>query len=667
MSPFPHLFSEIKVGNRRIKNRVVSSAHGEGLANEGIINEKFIRYYERKAMGGAGMIFTCGSGTVYGKAAHPKYVSLWDSKNEEYFLELTKRVHSHGAIILAQATHKGRRISSKATGYPVQAPSAIPESLNGEIPAVLSVEEIQKIIQAYASSAKRLERCGFDGIEITSYGGHLIEQFWSPVINNRKDEYGGDLTGRMRFSVKVIEAIAKVVSDSFIISFRMTGDPQTDTIGLSQDDMFEIAKKLDEIDRIDLFNISGSTGNTLELQAGTIPPDPYPTGCYNHLAKRMKNLLSVPVLVAGRILDPYQAENALMAGDCDLVAMTRAIIADPNMPNHAYRGNVSRIRPCIGTNQGCIGRTYDGLSIGCAVNPGISDDALHDFTSVSEVQKVVVVGGGPAGMEAARVAGERGHDVILFERSDRLGGQINYGVKQPNRKHYGLHIEWLKNELTRLHVDIKLKTEASIEKILQISPDTVIISTGAETIVPIEAHKVKIPCVTDTDVLEGKVKNINGKSIVVYDRGAKRGGYVANFIAKAGASNVELLTPLQTVCEELDSTNKPSMYRSLAKNGVKWTANQILQGERNGTLVIRDAWSDVKHVIEDVDLIVFAGFSKSNNNLEEQFIKRNLGIEVFVIGDSIAPRTISEAVAEGVRIGNKIGCSVLDTLQNQLR
>ncbi|MBD1382966.1 oxidoreductase [Metabacillus arenae] len=661
MEYYDLLFSEIKVGNHTVKNRIVSSAHGEGLAKDGLIDEKFIRYYERKAMGGAGIIFTCGSGTVYEKASHPKYVSLWNSKNEPYFIELTKRVHTHGAIILAQATHKGRRISSKMTGYPIQGPSDIPESLNGEIPKVLSKDEIKEIIQSYVSAAQRLEKCGFDGIEITSYGGHLIEQFWSPVINNRDDEYGGDITGRMRFSVEIIEEIYKAVSENFIISFRMTGDPKTDTIGLSQEDMIEIARRLENLNKIDLFNISGSTGNTLELQAGTIPPDPYPLGCYNDISKRMKEVLSTPVMVAGRILHPKQAEEALKLGDCDLVAMTRAIIADPNMPNLASRGESKQIRPCIGTNQGCIGRTYVGLAIGCVVNPAISDDTLYDMAPVVNKRKVVIVGGGPAGMEAARVSAQRGHQVILFERSSKLGGQVNYGVKQPNRQNYGLHLDWLKRELERLQVEVKLYVEVTVDDILHTSPDTVVISTGAKSIIPIEDKNVETLCTTDTEVLDGKVNDIKGKNVLVYDRGARRGGYIANYLAEAGAAKVELLSTRQTVCEELDSTNQPSMYRSLAKNGVIYHANQLLHGVRDGTIVIQDAWSEQQRTADDMDLIVFAGFSKSNIDLAEELKIRKLGIDVHIIGDSVTPRTMSDAVSEGVKLGNKIGSSISDS------
>lgn len=655
MQRYPNTFSSFTIGNKEVKNRLVSSGHGESLTNDGVINDQLIRYYERKAMGGVGMIIAFGSGTVYQKASHPKYVSLWNPLNEPFLKELAEKVRKHGTILLAQATHKGRRLTSKHTGYPIQAPSAVPEGISREIPAVLSIDDIKAIVSSYADAAARLERCGFDGIEITSYGGHLIEQFWSPTINQRTDKYGGSLDGRMRFSREVIEAVAEAVSDDFIISFRMTGDPQTNLIGLDKGDMVEIAKLLEKTNRIDLFNISGGTGATLELQAKTIPPDPIAKGCYNHLAKNMKEELSTPVLVAGRILTPSQAEASLVSNECDLVAMTRAIIADPYLPHHANKGNAERIRPCIGTNQGCIARTYEGFAIGCVVNPGIIDDSLHDLAPIAEKQKVVIIGGGPAGMETARVAKERGHEVILFEKSSQLGGQILIGKNQPNRDNYGFHIEWLKSELERLNVDVRLNTEATAETILDHSIDTLVIATGSKTVKPEEAFNINIPCVTDVQILNEERDIIKGSNIVIYDAGGKRGGYVANYIAEKGAAKIELFSPLETVCADLDLTNRPEMYKSLAKNNVICTPNKDLVGHREGALVLQDTWSKTKHEIINADLIVFAGFRVSINKLEDEIRSKKPNLNIEVIGDSYAPRTMSEAIAEGVQIGNKIG------------
>jgi len=548
----------------------------------------------------------------------------------------------------------GRRGNSRETGRPLEAPSAIPEPVHREIPHVLRTEEIKPIVEAFADAAVRLERCGWDGVEITSFGGHLIEQFWSPTINTRTDGYGGDLEGRMRFSVEVIEAVADAVSEDFIVGFRMTGDPKTGVVGLDQDDMLEIAKRINDLGRIDLFNISGGTGATLSSQAATVPPDAFERGCYLPLAHKMKERLSVPVLSAGRILDPEQAERALAMGDCDLVAMTRAIIADPEMPRKARAGDLSRIRPCIAINEGCIGRVYDGLPIACSVNPAIADVSLSKFAPAQRPKHVVVVGGGLAGMEAARVAAERGHDVILFERTERLGGQVLPTLSSPDREHYGLHLKWLERELKQLKVDVRLSVEPSIEDIMGEEPNAVIIATGSTTVVPPEAEGVKDRCATDVGVLEGKVAVESGARVLVYDAGAQRGAYVANFIAEAGAGIVELASPLLEVCEELDMVNKPPAYRRLARNGVVCTPNQILIDQREGTLVLRDAWSEHERLVGDVDLIVFAAHQVAEDEYADLLSERKPDLEVHLVGDCVAPRSLQDAVAEGVRAGNSI-------------
>lgn len=648
------LFSPISIGAREVKNRIVSSAHNENMADHGLLNERVIRYYERKAAGGAGLIMTFGSGSVYKKNSAPHIAALWNPENEPFLKQLAERVHAHGALIMSQATHRGRRAHSEDTGYPLQAPSAVPEPVHKEIPQALSTDEIKRIVEAFADTAACLERCGWDGVEITSYGGHLIEQFWSPTVNQRTDEYGGGLESRMRFSREVIETVAAAVSREFIVGFRMTGDPLTDVIGLDQDDMLEIATRINDLGRIDLFNISGGTGATLASQAGTVPPDAYARGCYNHLARRMKEHLSVPVLVAGRVLDPQQAEEALASGDCDLVAMTRAIIADPDLPRKAFAGEVSRIRPCIAINEGCIGRGYQGLSIQCAVNPGVAYDSLSDFAPADRRRRVVVVGGGSAGMEAARVATERGHDVSLFESTGRLGGQVLAAKAAPDRPHFGRHVAWLERELERLGVDVRLGVEGTVDRILAAEPEAVVLATGARTIIAPEAEGVRARCVTDVDLLEGKLTLKQRARALVFDVEGLRGGYAANFLAEAGASRIELVSPLLTVCEGLDSTNQPPMYRRLAKNNVVCTPNQTLAGEREVALIMRDVWSDQERVVEDVDLIVFAGIRVAMDTLTDSLYRAEPSLEIHRIGDCVAPRLLRDAVTEGVRAGNAI-------------
>ena len=656
MSQFRHLFEPISIGAHTIRNRIVSTAHATGYDQDGLLTERYVRYHERKAAGGAGLVMTFGSASVYeGSTAPYGSMRLWDAANEPLLRDLAMRVHEHGATIMSQATHMGRRGNSLKSGRPLQAPSAVPEPVHREIPQVLRTAEIEAIVHAFAAVAARLEACGWDGMEITSFGGHLIEQFWSPAINDRTDRYGGDLEGRMRFSVEVVQAVAAAVSRRFIIGFRMTGDPRTTVTGMSSEDMLEIATRLDALGRIDLFNISGGTGATLESQAATVPSDYFARGCYNSLARAMKERLTRPVLVAGRILDPDQAEAALAEGECDLVAMTRAIIADPDLPKRAEAGETERIRPCIAINEGCIGRLYGGLPILCAVNPGIANEDLTALAPLDRRRRVVVIGGGPAGLEAARVAAERGHQVVLLERAERLGGQVLAAARMPNRPHYGRHVAWLEREIRRLGVEIRLGTNAGVDEVLQIGPEAMIVATGAESIVPAEAMGATARCATDIDLLEERVRIEAGMHVVVYDLdGQTRGGGAALVAAMAGAASVELVAPLQAVCEELDPTQKPLMYRELARRAVICTPNQLLVGQHAGTILLRDAWSDRERLLGDVDLVIFTGYRKARSVLAEALLDGYPDLEVRLAGDSVAPRRLHDAVAEGARAGNAV-------------
>ncbi|QQK77743.1 FAD-dependent oxidoreductase [Salicibibacter cibarius] len=649
---FKTLFSAHRIGKREVKNRIVSTAHAPGF-DSGLLIERHVSYLEQKAAGGAGLIMAFGSASVYRESsASYGSVSLWNPENEPLLKDLAERVHKHDALIISQATHMGRRGNSSISGRPLQAPSEIPEGVHREIPHVLRTDEIPSIVEAFAEAAARLERCGWDGIEITSFGGHLIEQFWSPYINNRTDRYGGDLTGRMRFSVEVIEAVAEAVSDDFIIGFRMAGDLITDDLGLDQNDMIEIAMRLDELDHIDLFNISGGNAASYAGQAGVVPGDTFSRGTYNHAAHRMKENLSVPVLVAGRIFDPYQAERALVAGDCDLVGMTRAIIADPDLPKKAMEGEISRIRPCNACTEGCIGRLYSGMPMICTVNPAIEDETLENYQSATSIRRMIIVGGGPAGMEAARVAAERGLEVILMERENYLGGQVVSASAAPERPHYGEHIKWLEKELTRLSIDVRCGTEVSPETLLSLNPDVVVIATGSNPSISSITKKMRTRCVTDIDVLDGKVSIEPGIKVLIYDQEGKfRGASISNFIANAGASQVELATPLWSVAEDLDEMQKPEIYRLLTQNNITLLPNHSLIGQKDEGIQLSNVWSDHKKIIKDADLVVLVGYQSAENRLYDQIAQVIPDLELHLIGDAIAPRRLSDAIFEGANVG----------------
>ena len=294
--------------------------------------------------------------------------------------------------------------------------------------------------------------------------------------------------------------------------------------------------------------------------------------------------------------------------------------------------------------------------MGCAVNPAIDDDSLDAPPPADGGRSVVVVGGGPAGMEAARVAAERGHEVVLLERSERLGGQVASAAAAPDRPHYGRHANWLEGELGRLGVDVRLGAEATAEDVLALDPDAVVLATGSVAVLPPEANSLRAQCATDVDLLDGKVTVEPGARVLVYDAEGKiRGASAANLTAEAGASRVELATPLFAVCEDLDVTQRPNIYRRMAKNGVVLSPNQALADRRNGEgLVLKDAFSDEERVVRDADLILFVGYQASVDGLGESLSEARPALEVHLVGDGVAPRRLADAVREGVRAGNAV-------------
>lgn len=661
MSAFPRLFSPVEVGRRIAKNRIVSTAHATGYGADGLIGEREVAYQERKAAGGAGIVMTFGSAGVsptslssYGS------ISLWAEENEPALRELAERVHRHGALLISQATHMGRRGTSALEGGALLAPSPFPEPVHREIPHEMSRAEIAAVVRAFAACARRLEDCGWDGVEITSFGGHLIEQFFSPATNRRTDGYGGRLENRVRFAREVIDAVAESTSSSFVVGFRMTGDPLTDAIGLGPDDMLAIARLLDGAGRIDLFDVSGGTGATLASQAATVPPVYFGRGCYDDLARRFRENLSVPVLVAGRILEPSQAEEVIASGAADLVAMTRAIIADPDLPARAEAGEAGRIRPCISINEECIGRLYQGLPVRCAVNPAAGREwrgdgraAPGDRPPAGGRRLVVVVGGGPAGLEAARAAAGRGHLVTLIEREEELGGQLNVAALAPERPEFDRYVRWLTDVVERLEVGVELGREATVDGLRELEPDAVIVATGSSSAIPEGAASSGVPCATDVDVLLGQADVPAGASVLVYDvEGRARGGSVALRLAGDGARRVELATDLGSVCEELDPTQKPSMYRLLAEREVICSPNQRL-GRAGDAMLLVDTWSGRSRAVEGVDLVVFVGYRVAEAALGAELASVGT-LPVTLVGDALAPRRLYDAVSEGARAGRQV-------------
>ncbi len=473
---YPLLLSPFEIRGRRLRNRIVSTPHATGWSRDGLIDRSEVDYHVRKAAGGCGLVMTFGSASV-DPSTEASYgsVALWDERNEPALRALADGVHEHGGLVMSQMTHMGRRGTSAISGIPLRAPSDLPEGVHMEVPVPLATDELPAIVERFADVARRLERCGLDGAEVTSFGGHLIEQFFDPRVNTRTDEYGGSLENRTRFAREVLLAVRAAVSDRFIVGFRMAVD-QCLTGGLGPDEMIEIAQSLASTGAIDLFSVSGGTGATRLSTGYFVPGDALPEGVYNERAIRFRREVGVPTLVAGRIVEPAMAESVVAAG-VELVGMTRAIIADPDLPLKIADGR--RHRPCIGLNDGCIGRLYTGMPMYCSVNPAVRHPGLADVVPAEEPARVVVVGGGVAGLEASRAAALRGHEVVLFERRPELGGRARLAGLRSGRERWHRYIDWLREEAEAAGVDIRLGVDADASTVLAERPDAVIVATGS--------------------------------------------------------------------------------------------------------------------------------------------------------------------------------------------
>ena len=510
----------------------------------------------------------------------------------------------------------------------------------------LAVSELPAIVQRFADAAARLERCGWDGCEVTSFGGHLIEQFFDPAVNTRADEYGGSLENRTRFGREVLQAVRAAVSDDFIVGFRMALD-QCFTGGLGPQELIDVARSLAASEAIDVFSVSGGTGATRLSTAYFVPGDEHPEGVFNERARRFREALGVPVVVAGRNVEPAMAD-ACVASGVDLVAMTRAIIADPDLPAKARAGRAAR--PCIGLNEGCIGRLYTGRPMWCSVNPGIRDPELAELAPAATAGRVVVVGGGVAGLEAARGAALRGHDVVLFERRSQLGGRARLAGARRGRDRWARYVDWLQDEARAAGAELRSGVAATAQSVLAEAPDAVIVATGSE-LRPSAALPGPVPAIDVDELLERGAGAIAPRSALVLDDEA---GFLAPTAAErlvAEGFAVEIATTHPVVGAEIDPTQQPLVFRRLALADVVMTPH--LRGVASDArgVTLRNLYTERDERREAVGLVVMAGYRRAVVDLRDELTALRPELRLVVAGDALAPRTLLDAVAEGARAG----------------
>src|SRR5579884_3955250 len=484
---YQFLFTPLRVGSTVIPNRIVFAAHLTNLAEENLPGPRLIAYYTERAKGGCGLIITEEQSVHPSDWAYQKLIHGFDPHVIPAYRRLTRSVHEHGTRIFAQINHNGMQASSIYSRRPVIGPSPLVDPIHREMCKEAEPEEIAEIVRGYALVARHVREGGFDGAELQSSHSSLIRQFFSPYYNRRDDAYGGSLENRMRFALEVIQAVRAEVGRDFTLGIRLCGDELIPS-GLTLDDVCEIATRLEATGQLDFINTSIGEFHNLYMVEGSMHTPP---GYQLFVSAGIREVVKLPVFCTGRIKDPVQAERILREGLADMVDVVRGQICDPSFTRKAREGRTESIRLCISCNQYCIGRMGLNLSLGCIQTPATGNELLFpNITSPRSMKPqtrkptLLVVGGGPAGMQAAKVAAPRGYSVKLYEKQQELGGQINLLVHVPNRVEFGDASRNLQREILEAGVEVHLGVEMTADRIEQEQPDAVIIATGSRPTFP---------------------------------------------------------------------------------------------------------------------------------------------------------------------------------------
>jgi dimethylglycine catabolism A len=648
---FRYLFTPIRVGGLTLRNRIFSTGHAEAMAEEGKPGPRLRAYHEGKARGGCALTIFGGSSSV-----HPSSpASAWnmpanhDDSIIPAYRAMAEAIHRHGAHVFTQLTHMGRRAQSDNESWHVLlAPSQIPEKVHREIPHEMDADQIAMIVRAFGDAVRRCREGGLDGVELSFAHNHLVDQFWSPIFNQRTDEYGGSLDNRMRFGFEVLREIRRQVGQDYVVGARISGDEFTDG-GLTAEDMGEIAHRLAASGLVDFLSIIGGAAHSFALQAGAVPNMSYPNAVYVPLATAIKHAVpEIPIFHATRIVDPVHADQILADGSIDVVGMTRALIADPDMPRKAREGRLDEVRQCVGANEGCIDRIYQGKPVTCIQNPGAGREAElgGDLAPAATRKRVVVVGGGVGGLETARVAALRGHRVVLFEKGRELGGQVLVAARTPARADYAGIVRFLVRQVERQGVDCRLSVEADVDAVLAESPDAVVVATGSHAHVPALPGLDGKHVVTDRDVLLGRAE-VGERVVVVDDVHTQQALSTADYLLEQGR-RVEVVSRLFYPGQDVGITSIVPLYTRLFSKGVVFTPHTDLVAVEGSTVVVANVYTGEERRIEGVDTVVLSMGARSTDGLYRALRGRVPALHA--VGDCVAPRGVHHAILEGTRV-----------------
>jgi mycofactocin system FadH/OYE family oxidoreductase 2 len=648
---FKYLFSPLKIGHVTVPNRVSFSAHLTNFAVDCLPSERHVYYLAARARGGTGLIITEEQSVHPTDRAYEKLVEAFRPEVVPGYKKITRAVHEYETKIFAQLNHNGQQCSGALSRLPVWAPSPVPDVLFREVPKQMEIEDIQEVTQYFCKSAIHAREGGFDGVELQYGHSSLARQFMSPLTNFRTDEYGGSLENRLRFPLEVLRAVRKTVGDDFTLGVRLCADEMLPWGGITLNDAKEIAKVLEASGTIDFMDLSLSTFYNLYLVGGTMH---MPLGYAIPLAAGIKEVISLPVFATGRINDPTLAEKALANGQADMIGMVRSQICDPNLVNKAKEGRMDEIRYCIADNQGCYGRVGLNRPIGCVQNPFVGAEKIEDELHLPQTKwkkRVMVIGGGPAGMWAAKIATMRGHDVTLYEKENALGGQVVIAMKGAGREEFGVIIRNERNQLTKLNVPVVLGQAVTADFVLKENPDAVIIATGS---------RPKGCPVTGCDgprvfnvwqVLKGEANLGENILFIDYD-GHHQATSTAEYLLELG-KKVHVVTSSLFVGSELGPSQDLYLARQrLLQKGAILSSDLAVIEIRDTEVHAINVYTNEMKVFSGFDSVVTAMGNEVDDSL--YYALKGHVKELYRAGDCVAPRKADMAIYEGYMAGRTV-------------
>jgi mycofactocin system FadH/OYE family oxidoreductase 2 len=656
-SRYRYLFSPLRVGPVVVRNRIVFSAHLTNYAQNGLPSQQHADYFAARAAGGVGLIITEEHSTHPTDWPYEKLIHGFHRAVIPGYRNITAAVHAHDVPIFAQLNHNGGQASSMFSRLPVWAPSPVPDPMFREVPKAVERHEIAEIVAGYGSVAGHCAEGGFDGIELQCSHSSIVRGFLSPATNKRTDAYGGSLPGRARILLEIVDAVREAIGPDRALGVRICGDELIEG-GSTLDDAVEVARMVEATGQVDYINtsIGVATATLFMIEASmAIPP-----GYALFIANAMRRAVRLPVIGVGRIKDPVQAERALAEGHCDLVGVVRGQIADPDFAAKARAGYAPHIRTCLSCNQECVGRMGLNRWLGCIENPRTGRESVRLPEPRLRGRRVIVVGGGPAGLQAAATAAQRGHHVTLYERQPRTGGQVVAAASVPSRAEFLDVVRNLAAECQRSGVQISTGVEATAESVRADSPDVVVLATGAIPQPPYWAGGH--PRVVDVrDVLEGRAEPA-GQVVVVDDLGFHQATSVAELLADRGCA-VEIITAGMVVGQDLGITLDMETFNMRAHaKGIRQATDLVVLGAagadgESGSGSSPDSGGVVLTLLHhptgesaqrQCDWVVCAVHQAPDETLWQQL--RTAPFEVHRVGDCVTPRRAHAAVIEGHRV-----------------